>query len=91
MKAGEERTKPVEDDTEGPSNPEHDDEFVSDSHQVSSKDLAEADEAMKKLGLGKVLYFQCPLLFTPPPPQGFKHAHYPSFFFSSLQLFVLYL
>lgn len=61
MKAGEERTKPVEDDTEGPSNPEHDDEFVSDSHQVSSKDLAEADEAMKKLGLGKVLYFHCPL------------------------------
>ena len=56
MKAAEERTKPVEDDTEGPSNPEHDDEFVSDSHQVSSKDLAEADEAMKKLGLGKVLF-----------------------------------
>ena len=71
MKSGEERTKPVEDDTEGPSNPEHDDEFVSDSHQVSSKDLAEADEAMKKLGLGKVLFLKCPLLFT-PLPKGFN-------------------
>lgn len=29
-------------------------EFVSDSHRVSSQDLAEADEAMKKLGLAKV-------------------------------------
>ncbi len=29
-------------------------EFVSDSHRVSSQDMAEADEAMKKLGLAKV-------------------------------------
>ena len=33
---------------------DHDDEFVSDLHQASSKDIAEADEAMKKLGLTKV-------------------------------------
>jgi len=32
---------------------DNDDEFVSDLHQASSKDLAEADEAMKKLGLSK--------------------------------------
>ncbi len=32
-------------------------EFVSDSHRVSSEDMAEADEAMKSLGLvGKVGY-----------------------------------
>jgi BSD domain len=36
-----------------PSQPEPE-EFVSDSHRVSSQDLAEADEAMKKLGLAKV-------------------------------------
>ena len=47
---------PVDDDSinnEGSSN-DHDDEFVSDLHQASSKDIAEADEAMKKLGLTKV-------------------------------------
>merc|ERR1711936_1159866 len=46
---------PVDDDSinnEGSSN-DHDDEFVSDLHQASSKDIAEADEAMKKLGLTK--------------------------------------
>ena len=46
---------PVDDDSinnEGSTN--HDDEFVSDLHQASSKDIAEADEAMKKLGLTKV-------------------------------------
>jgi len=46
---------PVDDDSinnEGASN-DHDDEFVSDLHQASSKDIAEADEAMKKLGLTK--------------------------------------
>jgi len=32
---------------------EQEEEFVSDLHQASSKDLAEADEAMKKLGLTK--------------------------------------
>lgn len=45
---------PVDDDSinnEGSTN--HDDEFVSDLHQASSKDIAEADEAMKKLGLTK--------------------------------------
>ena len=31
-------------------------EFVSDSHRVSSQDLAEADEAMKRLGLAKVRF-----------------------------------
>ena len=48
-------TKPVDDDSinNGASN-DHDDEFVSDLHQASSKDIAEADEAMKKLGLTKV-------------------------------------
>ena len=35
---------------------DHDDEFVSDLHQASSKDIAEADEAMKKLGLTKVCF-----------------------------------
>ncbi len=35
----------------------HEDEFVSDSHRVSSQDLAEADEAVKKLGLAKVSRF----------------------------------
>ena len=50
--------RPVDDDSinnEGASN-DHDDEFVSDLHQAqaSSKDVAEADEAMKKLGLTKV-------------------------------------
>jgi len=46
--------KPVDDDSDNqPSTAEHDDEFVSDLHQASSKDLAEADEAMKKLGLSK--------------------------------------
>ena len=47
--------KPVEDsiDTNHPT-ADHDDEFVSDLHQASSKDIAEADEAMKKLGLTKV-------------------------------------
>jgi len=46
--------KPVEDsiDTNHPT-ADHDDEFVSDLHQASSKDIAEADEAMKKLGLTK--------------------------------------
>ena len=49
-------TKPVDDDSinNGASN-DHDDEFVSDLHQASSKDIAEADEAMKKLGLTKVI------------------------------------
>ena len=47
--------KTVEDDHEGPvAATEQEDEFVSDSHQVSSRDLAEADEAMKRLGLDKV-------------------------------------
>merc|ERR1712128_404 len=46
--------KPVDDDSDNqPTTAEHDDEFVSDLHQASSKDLAEADEAMKKLGLSK--------------------------------------
>ena len=48
--------KPVDDDSinvGGASNNDHDDEFVSDLHQASSKDIAEADEAMKKLGLTK--------------------------------------
>ena len=47
--------KPVDDDSDNQTtSAEHDDEFVSDLHQASSKDLAEADEAMKKLGLSKV-------------------------------------
>ena len=48
-------TKPVDDESinNGASN-DHDDEFVSDLHQASSKDIAEADEAMRKLGLTKV-------------------------------------
>jgi len=47
--------KPVEDNIENSSQAagDHDDEFVSDLHQASSKDIAEADEAMKKLGLTK--------------------------------------
>ncbi|CAN0556253.1 unnamed protein product, partial [Ectocarpus sp. 8 AP-2014] len=46
--------KPVDDDSDNQTtSAEHDDEFVSDLHQASSKDLAEADEAMKKLGLSK--------------------------------------
>jgi len=48
--------KPVDDDSINvgeASNNDHDDEFVSDLHQASSKDIAEADEAMKKLGLTK--------------------------------------
>jgi len=32
---------------------QQDDEFISDSHQVSTSDLLEADEAMKKLGLSE--------------------------------------
>jgi len=46
--------KPVDDDSDNQTtSAEHDDEFVSDLHQASLKDLAEADEAMKKLGLSK--------------------------------------
>jgi len=46
--------KPVDDDSDNPpASTDQDDEFVSDLHQASSKDLAEADEAMKKLGLSK--------------------------------------
>jgi len=46
--------KKEDDEVEVPAAEGHqDDEFVSDSHQVSTKDLAEADEAMKKLGLDK--------------------------------------
>ena len=50
--------KPVEDNIENSSQAagDHDDEFVSDLHQASSKDIAEADEAMKKLGLTKVCF-----------------------------------
>jgi len=45
---------PLEDDDNlNPSSGDQDDEFVSELHQASSKDLAEADEAMKKLGLSK--------------------------------------
>lgn len=44
---------PVDDFTEKSVNPDHDEDFVSESHQASSKDLAEADEAMKKLGIAK--------------------------------------
>ena len=43
--------KHVEDFAETSVNNEPDDEFVSESHQASSKDMAEADEAMKKLGI----------------------------------------
>ena len=49
--------KPIEDDDNienTTTSNDHDDEFVSDLHQASSKDIAEADEAMKKLGLTKV-------------------------------------
>jgi len=48
--------KPIEDDDNienTTTSNDHDDEFVSDLHQASSKDIAEADEAMKKLGLTK--------------------------------------
>lgn len=46
--------EPLEDDDHlNPSGGDQDDEFVSELHQASSKDLAEADEAMKKLGLSK--------------------------------------
>lgn len=40
-------------DSHLPTIADQDDEFVSELHQASSKDLAEADEAMKKLGLAK--------------------------------------
>jgi len=43
--------KHVEDFAETSVNNEPDDEFVSEAHQASSKDMAEADEAMKKLGI----------------------------------------
>ena len=43
-----------DDDSINTPNTDPDDEFVSDLHQASSKDIAEADEAMKKLGLTKV-------------------------------------
>ena len=48
--------KPVQDENidTNQASEDHDDEFVSDLHQASSKDIAEADEAMKKLGLTKV-------------------------------------
>ena len=48
--------KPIDDDNieNTATSNDHDDEFVSDLHQASSKDIAEADEAMKKLGLTKV-------------------------------------
>ena len=49
--------KPIEDDDNidnTTTSNDHDDEFVSELHQASSKDIAEADEAMKKLGLMKV-------------------------------------
>ena len=57
--------KPVEDNIENSSQAagDHDDEFVSDLHQASSKDIAEADEAMKKLGLTKVCFFLNSLLY----------------------------
>jgi len=47
--------RPVDDDPHShlPTSPDQDDEFVSELHQASSKDMAEADEAMKKLGLSK--------------------------------------
>ena len=56
--------KPVEDDSDNQTSGEADDEFVSDLHQASSKDLAEADEAMKKLGLSKVKFQQNKLTIT---------------------------
>ena len=60
-KENKEAPKPVDDDSDNqPAATEHDDEFVSELHQASSKDLAEADEAMKKLGLSKVIsYGKC--------------------------------
>merc|ERR1712029_1012110 len=47
--------KPIDDDNveNAAASNDHDDEFVSELHQASSKDIAEADEAMKKLGLTK--------------------------------------
>merc|ERR1711890_196467 len=49
------RTRPVGDDSDShlPTAADQDDEFVSELHQASSKDMAEADDAMKKLGLSK--------------------------------------
>jgi len=49
------RTRPLSDDCDShlPTQADQDDEFVSELHQASSKDMAEADEAMKKLGLSK--------------------------------------
>merc|ERR1719347_345439 len=44
---------PVVSDEEIPASGDQDDEFVSELHQASSKDIKEADEAMKKLGLVK--------------------------------------
>jgi len=47
-----EDTSEDKNDTEtSPNSAEHDEEFISESHQVSSSDLLEADEAIKKLGL----------------------------------------
>ena len=47
--------KAVDDDTsDNPTATDGDDEFVSELHQASSKDVADADEALKKLGLAKV-------------------------------------
>jgi len=46
--------KAVDDDTsDNPTATDGDDEFVSELHQASSKDVADADEALKKLGLAK--------------------------------------
>jgi len=57
-KSDNEKADSVEDNSEdknetetSPNSAEHDEEFISDSHQVSSSDLLEADEAIKKLGL----------------------------------------
>jgi len=49
------RSRPLSDDSDShlPTSADQDDEFVSELHQASSKDMAEADEAMKKLGLSK--------------------------------------
>jgi len=44
---------PLVEDENITSTGEQDDEFVSELHQASSKDIKEADEAMRKLGLGK--------------------------------------
>jgi len=48
-----EAKRSVDEDVDGSVNPDPEDEFVSDEHQVSSSDLKEADEAMKKLGITK--------------------------------------